>query len=72
VFSSIADYFTGCKMRGEINLGCPRKEAETFISLVTGHRRYMSALMGVEKTPSSKARKEHARDAVNAFLKFKR
>ena len=72
VFSSIADYFTECKMRGEKNLGCPKQEAETFTSLVIGHRRYISTLMGVEKVPSPAARKQHAHQAVSAFLKLKR
>ena len=72
VFDRIADYFAACKARGEQNLGCPRKEAETFTSLVMGHRRYISTLMGIEKEPSRATRKEHARDAVGAFLKLKR
>ena len=72
VFSRIVDYFANCKARGETSLGCPKKEAETFTSLVMGHRRLMQALMGVEKVPSPAARKDHARDAVSAFLKLKR
>ena len=72
VFDRIADYFAACKARGEQNLGCPKKEAETFTSLVMGHRRYISTLMGIEKEPSRATRKEHARDAVSAFLKLKR
>jgi len=72
VFSSIADYFAGCKARGANNLGCPKKEAETFASLVMGHRRYISTLMGVEKLPTRKARKEHAQQAVSTFLNLRR
>ena len=72
VFSSIADYFAGCKARGEKNLRCPKQEAETFASLVIGHRRYISSLMGVEKVPSPAARKQHARQAVSAFLNLRR
>ena len=72
VFSRIADYFAACKTQGVKNLGCPKKEAETFTSLVMGHRRLMATLMGVEKAPGAAARKTHASEAVNAFLKLKR
>lgn len=72
VFSSIADYFSACKARGEKNLDCPKQEAETFTSLVIGHRRYLSTLMGVEKAPTPAARKHHARQAVSAFFNLQR
>lgn len=72
VFARIAAYFEACKANGDETLGCPQADAELFTSLVMGHKRFMQALMGVEKAPNAAARKTHASDAVSAFMALKR